>query len=370
MTRAFSRGLGGLLLLGGTTMCTNEPEFVLPDVRAEGQYIKYSDWGDAPLCESLIGELDAYVEDIAEFLQVSPPPPRAIRYTWVHPDAGVEDPLPCPEGIGGCAHLINGEVQVFAKIPAHSHELVHAVHLLTLPRSHAILQEGLANYLGTTVPLDPYQPDDFPREFQALLDVPRPSTHEEYQIAMHYVGGLIELHGVETFKKLWHAMSAETRAADFSAIHLDIVGEHLAETLLELAQHSTMHWDRAPRFACDGPAVDWWDSGSRVLASDSDCLGPFDMYEPVRDQFLYARRFRTEVPQANAVYLQRLNGYLDPGVYLRRCEPGLSEPGVFLDEDGVVAEISAGTYVFEAIAYDAATVMIPFEISISPMQPK
>lgn len=358
---------GRLALLAGLVACPSEPGFTLPDVRAESRYIQYSDWGEAPLCDSLLDELDGYVEDLAEFLQVAPPPPLSIRYTWVHPDAGVEVPLPCPGGTGGCAEVEGDSVQIFAKVPANSHELVHAVHLLTLPRSDAILHEGLANYLGTSIALEPYDPGDFAREFQALLAQPRPNTHEEYQVAMHYVGSVAELYGVDAFKRLWHALPPDSTAEEFAAAHLEIFGEPLADTLLKLEQYAPAPWERAPRTACDGPEVEWWDRGSRTLDSDSACLGQFDVYEPVPDELLYVRRFRTELPQAGSWYLQRQNPIWGTTVYLRRCDPGSLDPGVWINEDGTVAELSAGSYVFETVAHQGDEVMIPIEISISPI---
>lgn len=349
-----------------TTACADEPTFEFPDIRAESRYIEYSDWADAPLCDSLLDELDAYVEDVAEFLQVPPPPPASIRYTWVHPDAGVEDPLPCPEGAGGCAREVNGKVRVFAKVPDHSHELVHAVHLLTLPWTHALLHEGLANYLGTTDVLGPYVPDEFAREFQTLLDAERrPNTHEEYQVAMHFVGGVIERHGLETFKALWHAISPDTGASEFAAIYLELVGEPLADALLALEQHTPEPWDMVARTACDGPLLEWWDSGSRVLESSEKCLGRFNVYEPVRDHLIYALRFRTEITADSTLFVQRRGTVLDNQVYLRRCGPDSSESSVWLNDGGDVIEVSAGTYVFEVMADNPSDLMLPVELSIS-----
>lgn len=234
-----------MLLLGLVAAgCTPEEEAFdgpIPPVVASSKYVDYSTWVDtAPVClDDALAEWDASIEETAAFLGVDPPGGRILFVTVPLPLStpfGEIELLPghdVPEGAWGCSETalacyryLEAEDRglIFSKSPQMFHELVHAVDIPALGRSHPVLMEGLAQFVSLS---DPFArvPEDFPAAFKEMVAAkPHPSS---YSLAMHFVGSVILRDGVEKFRELRAELEPDDDLDALAAAYARVYGEEL-----------------------------------------------------------------------------------------------------------------------------------------------
>ena len=233
-----------------------------PEVVAVSNYIEYSTWGDASsLCmDSRLAEADRFIEETAAFLQADPPPLRSIRY--IHVPRSLQDPertWACPALKGGC-FFAEGKIHddrsvIYGDDFAFWHELAHAVDFYAIGLEHWVLQEGLADYFSGVYSTGPIL-DSFVETIKA--DLKRGDPSSDYGAATHFVGSLIQRHGIDRFKKFGARLDRGARLQDFSAAYAHEFGEEFDLALADMAL--TPITTRSTR-DCTGEVLPWPDPG-------------------------------------------------------------------------------------------------------------
>ncbi len=215
-----------LLVLG----CADEDRWTLPEPVAFGKYVDYGAWADvSTVCmDDKLAAWDSYIEEIADFMKIEPPV-GGIRYTWA-PQEDAEGPTWACDGAQGCARFPGGEYSayVFTRPFEMLHEIVHAVEISALGHSHRILEEGMAEYLSSALITD-YSQAGFSSGFEELFD--QGSSEFSYPRAMHFVGALIERHGVEKYYEFRAMLGHHDNFAGFSAAYQQVYSESLSDAL-------------------------------------------------------------------------------------------------------------------------------------------
>lgn len=226
-----------LLLLCSALVLGCEIPTRLPEVVAASKYIDYATWADTTtLCmDDRLAVWDRYIEQTSAFLGTDPPAGR-IRYTWVPEAQQDESTWPCSlSGVGGCTRLADSEYQsqVFAGKAEMLHELVHAVETPAFGRAHKVFGEGMAEYLSEFAPTVGTALD-FSAAFIDMVDRDR-LTGDDYPIAMHFVGSLLERDGREKYQAFRALVRTDGKFGDFVAAYEQVYGEDLSAALAAMS---------------------------------------------------------------------------------------------------------------------------------------
>jgi hypothetical protein len=226
-----------VLLLG--CACAVEDDVELPEIVASSRYVDYGAWADVSnVCmDDRLALWDGYLEDVAGYLGVELPAEK-IRYSWVPEGDLKPERWPCVDTAEGCAFGDRGDPRmryVATRRLEHLHELVHSVELAALGKAHPVLQEGMAEYLSgggvATAALD-----DFAADLIEILERDRRLDYYGYSKAMHFVGSIVEKHGIEQYLVFRSRAPADGGAAPFAAAYEEVFGESFEGALDEMSQ--------------------------------------------------------------------------------------------------------------------------------------
>lgn len=341
----------------------DDDSFTIAKIRLTGKYIRYADWGDAQaVCDSIVDELDEYVERVADYLGVPPPPLQSITYAWV--SQRTPKTWPCPDEVTGCVVDTDEQAYAFARTPGHTHELVHAVQHWVLPGGTRLLKEGLADYLGSVDGDVLDDRSDFPARLVDLVERGVAADNEDYTVAMQFVGACMQRGGVEKFKIFWAEADGADDRESFAAAYASVYDESLETALADMA---TM--DIRPVFApsletCEGLPRTWPElSSTWTLAPDALCFDRHGINQTHVDEIIYSMRYVFDVPTATKAWVFHHGELLEPSVSLRRC--GHLETTTTIVPEGTPVEFAADTYIVDLRSRDPQRVLDPVELSIS-----
>lgn len=282
----------------------------MPEVLATSRYIEYGTWADdSTVCmDDELARADRYVEDIAAFLEVAPPPPRSIRYLYVPPE--VQDPertWPCSNS--ACfweeGSVLKDRSVIYSTLATDRHELAHAVVYYGLGLDHRVIEEGLADYLSRTYSTDDLL-EDFPQRFKAAVEAG--GAPESYRVAAHFVGSLLARHGVAAFKQFKGSLAADAGLDDFAATYASVYAEDLELALNDMAATPIRMRYVAPCDDAGEPIA--WPVGSASLQTTliGEC-GDLFFHSPgaVEGDPWYFGQYLLDVP-LDAVYDFKLTG--------------------------------------------------------------
>jgi hypothetical protein len=153
------------------------------------------------------------------------------------------------------------------------HELVHAVESYGIGIESWVLQEGLADYVGRG-----YSTSSILKDFPSLLkaDLERDLPSSDYRAATHFVGSLIERHGIPRFKQFCARVGRQKGLAGFSEAYLQEFDVELDAALTEMSL--TPITGRAT-LDCTGEALHWTNPGE-LRATLSGACGDEQYYRP------------------------------------------------------------------------------------------
>jgi len=248
--RALGLGLA-CCILGSCLGASPDSLDELPDIVASSKYIDYRTDADvSALCmEDTLAREDRFIDDVAAFLAVDPPTGR-IEFVWDPHQSFMENLPDCTSPIA-CYRYYKEENygRIISSGFAQYHELVHAVEIPALGERGRILAEGFASYLGSNNNTAPLLPDFSPR-FHASLDEPP----GDYLVAMHFVGSIIERHGVEKYKQMRRSDLADGDPAEFAELFESIYDYPLADALAEMSAKPIR--GKNPAFGCVDDSVE------------------------------------------------------------------------------------------------------------------
>lgn len=258
----------GVVLLSSALIvdCSSEVAPVLPDVVSSSRYIDYRTYADVDaLCvDDALSREDRFVEGVAAFLSETPPSGR-INFVW--DPRGESEFYKCKDNLGCYFFEVDKNYGVIiSPSNIHYHELVHAVEIPLMGASGRFLAEGFAEYLGSDVDTG-YLLADFRGRFDLMLKGESQSNY--YPVAMHFVGSLIELYGVEKYKKLRAGFS---EAVDFAQFFETIYGLRLDDALSEMSARSIR--GKKKRDGCmddDVELVEWNSQGHIEALLEGEC---------------------------------------------------------------------------------------------------
>lgn len=194
-----------------TTGCGEAP------VIAKGRYFELASERDDPLCAGTADQIDAYLDSVADLLGERLPDRRFLRIEWS--DVGDAD--------GTTTDRLLQDDVIVTNDPIDPHELVHAAHLQVWPKSHRLLMEGLATMIGNR---NWPQPEPWPAD--EPIDSVLGEWNEDYAAALFLVSQIIEAHGFDGLRQLWHAVPMGASAGEFRDAHRSLFGtsiDHLVE---------------------------------------------------------------------------------------------------------------------------------------------
>lgn len=268
----------------------------------ESEYIEYdTPADDSMLCmDDHLRILDTFIEETAASLGVAPPTGK-IGYTWIPSRITTVEDRPCDDGPKrrDCVVGTDDPVHVYTELLEDYHLLVHAVSRAAVGPSHPLLEEGLARYLGDGGD-DNYKPD-FPAGFKAMLG--RGPVPDYAPYALHYVGSLLEVHGVEKFKELMRRMPVAGDVVDLAQAHLAVYGEELDAALAGMDVPIRGQLE----FPCEGETLAWTGGADLDVTLRGECGdGYFYGAGSVEGYPAFYKNFILDVPT--------------PGVYEMRVE--------------------------------------------------
>lgn len=288
--------------------CTDDPEWDLPPLVASSQYIDYRAW-TGPMCmDTVLEEWDSFVADTATFLDA---PARRVEFVWVPPEFDAPTRWGCDGGFG-C--FVPGDDIIFSRLFEHHHEVVHALEVPHFPGRHSFLIEGMATYLSewewvSLRPESPPSQDEFAR---LITDGPR--TREEYAAAAHFVGWVIERHGMERYRDLAARWPAGGDYADLEVAYAAAIDADLAADLIDIGL--TEVYGRRHDFVCDpdtvAPVLPWGPGQSFALTLSGECgdigpTGPADPADPLPTGATlpgFIRVLALDIPESGAYALR------------------------------------------------------------------
>jgi len=262
------RALATALVLSGCNV-----DFELPPEIASSKYITYhTDADPSVICmDDLLAREDRFIERTAMLLEESPPT-DTIHFVWDLEQSGKE-PWACSGNANCYRDLAEEDLAVIvSQSPTNHHELVHAVDAQVLGTTvHQTLEEGLAEYLGS-LQTSAFEPGYFPEAFKSMLA--KSSVPGDYALAMHFVGSIFSLHGVEKFKNLRSKVPSNAGLNEFATVFETVYGQSLDEALEQMSAAQVSGLDQFP--GCDeAPELSW--TGEQLLetAIDSSCSDPW-----------------------------------------------------------------------------------------------
>ena len=247
----------------------------LPPAVASSEYLAYhTDADSSIICmDDFLMRQDRFIEQTAVLLGVEVPS-KTIDFMW-DPVPKRSDPWACPPNRDGCyQHRAEDELEVVVSPRlANHHELVHAVEIQALGSGHQTLEEGLAEYLGTSYSPS-FAPDNFPGAFKAMLaKSPNPS---DYGLAMHFVGSIFARHGAEKYRELRARMPKTAGLQEFAEVFEAEYGQRLDDALIEMSNQKVYSIDMF--FGCgEGEAneLTWTSKGLIDTMIESSCGDPW-----------------------------------------------------------------------------------------------
>ncbi len=324
MIKPFAQTVLGAVILLACHEAAEEPE--LPAIVASSKYIDYSPVGDASvICMGeVLAQEDPFIAETAAFLGVDPPSGR-IRYIRnLMQGFGDSGTWACPGAASSCyVYHEDEDLGLIRSIAlAQYHELVHAVDVPTLGADgHRTLVEGLAEYLGSDTSSE-YVLEGFPAAFKAM--VARAPMPDDYRLAMHFVGSLLQSHGVEKYKALRAALPTEGDLAALGSAFAAVYGEALDVALERMSEAAVQ--GRGPTI-CNGEAVElsWTGPGVIETTLRGECGDPTFVgggFSSTRPGFGMAFEFEVTDPGYYAVRLTSADGIESQDYALNPC-PGV-----------------------------------------------
>ncbi|MCY0989866.1 hypothetical protein OV203_22195 [Nannocystis sp. ILAH1] len=345
-------------------------EQALPDIVARSRYVDLRvDVESSTVCmEDKLAEIDRFIEETAAFLGV-PVPAQRIGFVIAPVEGRTRENWPCTEIASSC--YVQGtsggfvfdepsDVGMGKLTRADYHEFVHAVDIPANGRTHWVLEEGLATYLGNDGSAEGIL-GPFPA---ALVESLRMTSPTNYGVAMQFVGSLIEAHGMARFDEFRRGLAPSAAAEEVIAAFELVYGEDFDEALAALS--TTAIRGRRADVTCEGEAVLW--SGEPPLRANltAACgdgwfyggLG-FGLINPSPDDSpgVYAKPYLVEVPETAIYNLAIIAPDLRAFGRLRACGDTPGDGSVVSYEGhGSSAVLEAGTYeLFVAFPEGAAT---------------
>lgn len=274
-----------------------------PRVVASSKYVDYATSADTSfVCmQNVLADWDKFIDDTADYLEVGTPA-KGILYRWMPQGASFTQKLPCKslQIASACTRQDSPEYDAVIYDsqlePDNSyHELVHAVEIAISKRTHPLLKEGMAEYLS-----DPYTTSsvliEFPEEFTLMLE--RSPHPDNYTIAMHFVGSLLEHGGVDKFKKFRSLIPVDGKIKDFSDSYQQIYHEDFLNALVEMSDAPIA--GRGTLWGCRGETpLEWSSDGVLKQKLEADC-GDANLYgggSSYEDAY-YTKVFTLEIASA------------------------------------------------------------------------
>ncbi|PCC72552.1 hypothetical protein SAMN02745121_09213 [Nannocystis exedens] len=238
----------------------------LPATVASSQYIEYHTWvypdglsDEAVVCMSdKLASMDRFVEFVAETLELDPPS-TPIHYVWVPRALHSEDTWICPPNALGCFERDgpDGHGVVYSTELDLLHELVHAVEIPALGRSHPVFEEGMANYLSTAWSSAEVLPE-FPAVFKAGV---APGRHPGGVLSMHFVGALLARGSMAQYVDFRSRLDYDDGLAQLAAAYKEVFGTSL-DDFLEDASMAPVVGHGVDPLCADSPTIQWDGLGS------------------------------------------------------------------------------------------------------------
>lgn len=207
----------------------------LPEIVASSKYIDYSTTRGGPeldgLClDDMLARQDRFIEEVAAYLGIDPPSGR-IRHIQVETVNPID--MACEKNTA-CYQYIEAEDLglIRARSSVHEHEIVHAVEIATLGRGHSTLIEGLADFFSHSE-VRVTDLSEFPARFKAM--VARSPLPNDYDLAMQFVGSLLQSHGVEPYKRFRAALPRDAGLKKFAAVFATVYGMDLDTALAAMS---------------------------------------------------------------------------------------------------------------------------------------
>lgn len=309
----------------------------------ETEYVRYvTDQPFVP-CGGLAQNTDQKVEQLSDRVGEPYPSPQSILYKWVADNST----LVCAENALGCTRLEPEGPIVAALELAVFHELAHAVHFASLGYTHPVLSEGFAVYHGNLYGgLSSSSMDTFASDIESMIQNGDVSAGQ-YLSAGHFVGAIVERHGIAAFKDFWRELGYSSTLDDFRTAYEAHFDEPWAEALVTIANHERTVWSD---LECEGEAQVVGAEGLHLMVAET-CEDE-SVVGPVRNGGGYAGELR--IPIELPVEGSYRFAFVHPGgagvlaAMFRGCQSGGPAPAApltaFTAQDDQVVFMAAGRY--------------------------
>lgn len=234
-----------LALALGSAACADAVE--MPDDRVwTAGHVRYHAGADDDSCSAIAETADWHARSVSAAFGLPLDESVVVDYSKCRNLAALEASQVCPSRAAACSH---GRM-TWSSAALDRHELTHA-YFSSLPSSHHLFEEGIAEALSCPVPASgaptPWTSPEhaFATRYEDLDD-------RLYAQAGHFVGFLVNRYGPERFVELYRAVERE---AELAAVALQFEATYG----LELADA----WQAAAMASPEQGCVRWW-----------ECLGP------------------------------------------------------------------------------------------------
>lgn len=264
----------GVLVLSCASGCTSQQESEIPVV-ARGRWIELATEREEPVCAHTVATMDEYVGAVFELLDETPPDDVYVRYEWLERSDTVAGGGAVPEGV---TTVGDRQVVRIARL-MHEHELVHAVHADAWPRTRPFLQEGLAVLLDSS---GAYLSWSWPAELSMdpAFEEGNPRTAYDgfYYEGWFIVGQIVDAHGFDGLRELWHAVPRGATAEEIRATYEALFGRSMDALLFAEDGSDPRKWS-CIHPVCNEPPKPWdgevWRlDGPTGCEDDADAIGP------------------------------------------------------------------------------------------------
>lgn len=333
-----------------------------PGAQTVGTFIQYTNWSPTPVCEATVHELDEFIEQTSKFLSISPPPEHSITYSWVTQPTSETWHCSDPD-VDGCTFQDGDHIHIYSRLPGHLHELVHALHKLAMPGGTQILQEGLAEYLGSSDGVYLEDRSGFAQRFTAMIARGKAEGSDDYKLALQFVGALIETDGIDKFRTFWSLVADSTSPEQYAAAYEATYKAPFADRLAALEQIEVHPIAETYRTTCQGFSLQWPPPGEATweLTHDDVCL---DRFSAVRhsDDYIYRVRYVATPPGAGAYQFIQPDDNSSSTVYVRAC----GNPGspTWISPSGIIIDLEQNLHVFEVVSFEREPALAPINIGV------
>jgi hypothetical protein len=321
------RGLPPLLLLAACAQ--DDPSWTV--IRGDPVVLHHDP--DLPVCAGTVPFLDVSARAIASFAEQ--PLPRSIPYYYARDVAG-----PCRNPKAeACTQ--RDPLAIWAKFPAITHELVHAIQAGYFP---SLLMEGEAVALGGTLVFSSPRPDLSDDELLGHRELPG----ELYGTAGDLVSYLITRWGIGAFQSLVGGLAYESTPAQIQDAFTRVYGKSFSEARQERARSGLVFPDNRLWIPeCKGVPVEDSGSLSEPLSCATDAVGPTNGF---------MSRLRSFEVKTTGLHAVVPHGPPDGFISLFLCGGSLpttvyyGKGGQLADDARVVGHLSAGRYLLNFLA--------------------